>query len=145
MCNESLETCQSSECKCVILYHHCSYESKLHLCCSFGHFVVKDTPKMFGRHIVFAFVVCLSVRPSRCTSVRIKLVPPSQVKLLVGFQQISTGVTTTRLCCAYHRQVPFHCTKLPTKLKLEISCPVFTAQTAVWISTNPYRRDQFYP
>jgi hypothetical protein len=57
------------------------------------------SPKIFGRHIVFAFGVCLSVR---LLSVRIKLVRPSQVKLLVGFQLNFTGVISTIPSCAHH-------------------------------------------
>jgi hypothetical protein len=44
--------------------------------------------------------VCLSVRPSVRSSVRVKLVRPSQVKLLVGFQLNFTGVISTIPCCA---------------------------------------------
>jgi hypothetical protein len=50
------------------------------------------SPKHFGKHIVFAFDICLSVGP---LSVRLKLVRTSQVKLLVGFQPNFTGVIST--------------------------------------------------
>ena len=50
----------------------------------------------FGRHIVFAFAVYLSV----CLSIHNKLVWLSQIKLLVGFQPNFTGEISTNPSCA---------------------------------------------
>jgi hypothetical protein len=51
-----------------------------------GHIFVIISPKIFGRHTVFAFAVCLSILSSVRPSIRIQLVQLSQVKLLAGFQ-----------------------------------------------------------
>jgi hypothetical protein len=78
---------------------------------------------IFGKHIVFAFAVCLSVRPyvrpTYCPFVRIQLIRPSQVKLLVGFQQNFTGMVSTLPSCAHHRHVPLRCKRWPQELKIE--------------------------
>jgi hypothetical protein len=95
------------------------------------------SPKFFIRHIVFAFAVCLSVR--------IKLVQPSQDKLLVGFQPNFTGVISTIPSCAHYQHISLHCTKLPQELKIEKSCPTYTGQTSGGSSTKHYRSDQYHP
>jgi hypothetical protein len=78
-------------------------------------------------------------------SVRIKLVRPSQVKLLVGFQQNFTGVISIILSCAHHNHVTLHCTKWLSELKIEKSYPAFTGETSGGISSKLYRSDQYYP
>jgi hypothetical protein len=86
------------------------------------------SPKIFGRHIVFAFAVCLSVRSYvRC---------PSALSLS-ALHRSATCVISTKLYksdqyhlgCAHHLHVPLRCTKWPPELKIEKSCPAFTGQT----------------
>jgi hypothetical protein len=78
-------------------------------------------------------------------SVRIKLVRPSQVKLLVGFQPNLTGVISSIRSCAHHWHIPLRCTKWLPELKIEKSCLAFTGQTTGGISTKFYRSDKYHP
>jgi hypothetical protein len=78
-------------------------------------------------------------------SINMQNVNPSQVRLLVGFQQKITRVISTIPSFAHHQHVPLCCTKWPLELKLEKSCPAVTGQATCGFSTKLYKSAQNHP
>jgi hypothetical protein len=74
-------------------------------------------PKLFGRHIVYDFVVRLSIR--------IELVQLSKAKQLVELRRKFKRIISINLSLAFCLHVPLRRTKWPQELQLESPCPAF--------------------
>jgi hypothetical protein len=59
----------------------------------------------------------------------------------VGFQPNFTGVISTIPSCAHHRHILPRCTKWPSELYIEKSCPAFTGQASAWITMKLHMSD----